>query len=125
MSPSGPCPGAAAAVLTARAPTRPVTAGSSGTPTARSPRSSSMRTRQPEQRAIDEINSGMYAFDGDLLADAVKRVRTDNAKVRNISPRAGPSCAATATPWLPFRVMILTRFRASTTWRSSLTAARC
>ena len=34
----------------------------------------------PEQRAIDEINSGMYAFDGDLLADAVKRVATDNAK---------------------------------------------
>jgi bifunctional UDP-N-acetylglucosamine pyrophosphorylase / glucosamine-1-phosphate N-acetyltransferase len=34
----------------------------------------------PEQRAIDEINSGMYAFDGDLLADAVKRVRTDNSQ---------------------------------------------
>jgi bifunctional UDP-N-acetylglucosamine pyrophosphorylase / glucosamine-1-phosphate N-acetyltransferase len=34
----------------------------------------------PEQRAITEINSGMYAFDGDLLADTVKRVPTDNAK---------------------------------------------
>ncbi len=34
----------------------------------------------PEQQAIDEVNSGMYAFDGDLLADAVKRVRTDNAQ---------------------------------------------
>jgi bifunctional UDP-N-acetylglucosamine pyrophosphorylase/glucosamine-1-phosphate N-acetyltransferase len=34
----------------------------------------------PEQQAITEINSGMYAFDGDLLADAVKRVRTDNAQ---------------------------------------------
>jgi bifunctional UDP-N-acetylglucosamine pyrophosphorylase / glucosamine-1-phosphate N-acetyltransferase len=34
----------------------------------------------PEQRAIKEINSGMYAFDGDLLADTVKRVPTDNAK---------------------------------------------
>jgi bifunctional UDP-N-acetylglucosamine pyrophosphorylase / glucosamine-1-phosphate N-acetyltransferase len=33
-----------------------------------------------EQRSIDEINSGMYAFDGDLLADAVKRVRTENAQ---------------------------------------------
>ncbi len=33
-----------------------------------------------DQRAIDEINSGMYAFDGNLLADAVKRVRTDNAQ---------------------------------------------
>jgi bifunctional UDP-N-acetylglucosamine pyrophosphorylase / glucosamine-1-phosphate N-acetyltransferase len=28
----------------------------------------------PEQRAINEISSGMFAFDGDLLADAVKRV---------------------------------------------------
>ncbi len=34
----------------------------------------------PGQRAITEINSGMYAFDGDLLADTVKRVPTDNAK---------------------------------------------
>ena len=34
----------------------------------------------PAQRAISEINTGMYAFDGDLLADAVKRVRTDNAQ---------------------------------------------
>jgi bifunctional UDP-N-acetylglucosamine pyrophosphorylase/glucosamine-1-phosphate N-acetyltransferase len=28
----------------------------------------------PAQRAINEISSGMFAFDGDLLADAVKRV---------------------------------------------------
>jgi bifunctional UDP-N-acetylglucosamine pyrophosphorylase / glucosamine-1-phosphate N-acetyltransferase len=28
----------------------------------------------PEQRAMTEISSGMFAFDGDLLADAVKRV---------------------------------------------------
>jgi bifunctional UDP-N-acetylglucosamine pyrophosphorylase/glucosamine-1-phosphate N-acetyltransferase len=32
------------------------------------------------QRAIDEINSGCYAFDGALLADAVKRVATSNAQ---------------------------------------------
>ncbi|MGH3242996.1 MAG: bifunctional UDP-N-acetylglucosamine diphosphorylase/glucosamine-1-phosphate N-acetyltransferase GlmU [Spirillospora sp.] len=32
------------------------------------------------QRAINEINVGMYAFDGALLADALKRVTTDNAK---------------------------------------------
>jgi bifunctional UDP-N-acetylglucosamine pyrophosphorylase/glucosamine-1-phosphate N-acetyltransferase len=32
------------------------------------------------QRAISEINSGVYAFAGDLLADVVKRVPTDNAK---------------------------------------------
>jgi bifunctional UDP-N-acetylglucosamine pyrophosphorylase/glucosamine-1-phosphate N-acetyltransferase len=28
----------------------------------------------PEQRVLTEISSGMFAFDGDLLADAVKRV---------------------------------------------------
>src|SRR6201985_1994492 len=32
------------------------------------------------QRAADEINSGCYAFDGALLADAVKRVATGNAQ---------------------------------------------
>lgn len=34
----------------------------------------------PEQRAVREMNSGIYAFDGLLLADAVKRVSTDNAQ---------------------------------------------
>jgi bifunctional UDP-N-acetylglucosamine pyrophosphorylase/glucosamine-1-phosphate N-acetyltransferase len=33
-----------------------------------------------EQRAVTEINSGVYAFSGPLLADAIKRVPTDNAK---------------------------------------------
>ncbi len=33
-----------------------------------------------EQQAVDEINSGCYAFDGDLLADAIKRVATTNAQ---------------------------------------------
>src|SRR5690242_6776221 len=32
------------------------------------------------QQAINEINSGCYAFDGALLADAVKRVATSNAQ---------------------------------------------
>jgi bifunctional UDP-N-acetylglucosamine pyrophosphorylase / glucosamine-1-phosphate N-acetyltransferase len=32
------------------------------------------------QRAITEVSSGMFAFDGDLLADAIKRVPTANAK---------------------------------------------
>ncbi|GAA1086540.1 bifunctional UDP-N-acetylglucosamine diphosphorylase/glucosamine-1-phosphate N-acetyltransferase GlmU [Nocardiopsis composta] len=32
------------------------------------------------QRAVDEINSGMYAFDGALLARVVDRLSTDNAK---------------------------------------------
>jgi bifunctional UDP-N-acetylglucosamine pyrophosphorylase/glucosamine-1-phosphate N-acetyltransferase len=34
----------------------------------------------PEQAAITEINSGMYAFDGSLLPGALKRLSTDNAK---------------------------------------------
>ncbi|HEY6279375.1 MAG TPA: NTP transferase domain-containing protein [Streptosporangiaceae bacterium] len=34
----------------------------------------------PEQRAIKEVNSGVYAFETSLLADSVKRVPTDNAK---------------------------------------------
>jgi bifunctional UDP-N-acetylglucosamine pyrophosphorylase/glucosamine-1-phosphate N-acetyltransferase len=38
------------------------------------------RDATPAERAIDEINTGVYAFDGALLADAVKRLRTDNAK---------------------------------------------
>ncbi|MFC5953348.1 bifunctional UDP-N-acetylglucosamine diphosphorylase/glucosamine-1-phosphate N-acetyltransferase GlmU [Streptomyces pratens] len=33
-----------------------------------------------EQRAIREINSGVFAFDGALLAGALKRVRTDNSQ---------------------------------------------
>ena len=34
----------------------------------------------PEQRAMTEVNSGIYAFEAGLLADAVKRVATNNAK---------------------------------------------
>jgi bifunctional UDP-N-acetylglucosamine pyrophosphorylase / glucosamine-1-phosphate N-acetyltransferase len=34
----------------------------------------------PEQRAIREVNSGVYAFEASLLADCVKRLPTDNAK---------------------------------------------
>jgi bifunctional UDP-N-acetylglucosamine pyrophosphorylase/glucosamine-1-phosphate N-acetyltransferase len=32
------------------------------------------------QQAIREINSGVFAFDGELLADALKKVRTDNSQ---------------------------------------------
>ncbi|MFI0410165.1 bifunctional UDP-N-acetylglucosamine diphosphorylase/glucosamine-1-phosphate N-acetyltransferase GlmU [Actinomadura sp. 3N508] len=57
------------------------------------------------QRAINEINVGMYAFDGARLADALKRVTTDNAKgeeyltdvvaiVRGDGHRAGAHLAA-------------------------------
>ncbi|MFC7326692.1 bifunctional UDP-N-acetylglucosamine diphosphorylase/glucosamine-1-phosphate N-acetyltransferase GlmU [Marinactinospora rubrisoli] len=33
-----------------------------------------------DERAVDEINSGMYAFDGALLSEVVNRLSTDNAK---------------------------------------------
>ncbi|MCO5972843.1 bifunctional UDP-N-acetylglucosamine diphosphorylase/glucosamine-1-phosphate N-acetyltransferase GlmU [Actinoallomurus soli] len=33
----------------------------------------------PDERAINEINVGMYVFDGKLLSDALGRVTTDNA----------------------------------------------
>ena len=36
------------------------------------------RDATPAERAIDEYNSGCYAFDGTLLADAIKRVTTNN-----------------------------------------------
>jgi bifunctional UDP-N-acetylglucosamine pyrophosphorylase / glucosamine-1-phosphate N-acetyltransferase len=32
------------------------------------------------ERAVDEFNSGCYAFDGALLTDAIKRVTTDNSQ---------------------------------------------
>lgn len=34
----------------------------------------------PEQRAIHEMNSGVYAFDGALLADALSRLQSSNAQ---------------------------------------------
>ncbi|MEQ7849483.1 bifunctional UDP-N-acetylglucosamine diphosphorylase/glucosamine-1-phosphate N-acetyltransferase GlmU [Nocardioides kribbensis] len=34
----------------------------------------------PEQREIGEINSGIMAFDGDFLVEALPRLRNDNAK---------------------------------------------
>ena len=33
-----------------------------------------------EQKAVNEINSGVYAFEASLLTDSVKRLPTDNAK---------------------------------------------
>jgi bifunctional UDP-N-acetylglucosamine pyrophosphorylase/glucosamine-1-phosphate N-acetyltransferase len=36
------------------------------------------RDATPAELGIDEYNSGCYAFDGALLADAIKRVTTDN-----------------------------------------------
>jgi bifunctional UDP-N-acetylglucosamine pyrophosphorylase/glucosamine-1-phosphate N-acetyltransferase len=38
------------------------------------------RDASPAERSIDEFNSGCYALDGALLADAIKRVTTDNSQ---------------------------------------------
>src|SRR5690606_41377729 len=38
------------------------------------------RDATPQERAVNEMNSGVYAFDGALLADAIKRVSSDNAQ---------------------------------------------
>jgi bifunctional UDP-N-acetylglucosamine pyrophosphorylase/glucosamine-1-phosphate N-acetyltransferase len=38
------------------------------------------RDASDAERAIDEFNSGCYAFDGSLLADAIKRVTTSNSQ---------------------------------------------
>ncbi|MFE9096623.1 bifunctional UDP-N-acetylglucosamine diphosphorylase/glucosamine-1-phosphate N-acetyltransferase GlmU [Streptomyces sp. NPDC007264] len=57
------------------------------------------------QRVIREINSGVFAFDGQLLADALKKVRTDNSQgeeyltdvlgiLREAGHRVGASVAA-------------------------------
>ncbi|MEU3509058.1 bifunctional UDP-N-acetylglucosamine diphosphorylase/glucosamine-1-phosphate N-acetyltransferase GlmU [Streptomyces longwoodensis] len=58
-----------------------------------------------EQRAVREINSGVFAFDGALLAGALKQVRTDNSQgeeyltdvlgiLREAGHRVGASVAA-------------------------------
>ncbi|MDO0927338.1 bifunctional UDP-N-acetylglucosamine diphosphorylase/glucosamine-1-phosphate N-acetyltransferase GlmU [Streptomyces sp. TG1A-8] len=57
------------------------------------------------ERAIREINSGVFAFDGQLLADALKKLRTDNSQgeeyltdvlgiLREAGHRVGASVAA-------------------------------
>lgn len=38
------------------------------------------RDASPEQRSITEINTGIYAFDADVLRDALSRVDSDNAQ---------------------------------------------
>ena len=47
-----------------------------------------------EERAIKEINVGVYVFDGELLGDALRRVRTDNAQGEAYLPDVLPILAA-------------------------------
>ena len=62
------------------------TAGSCATPTARSPAIVEERTPTPTQRAIREINAGVYAFDA---ARAARRARPAR---RPTTPRARSTC---------------------------------
>ena len=57
-----------------------------------------------EQRAVNEVNSGIYAFDGATLVSALSRVTTDNAQgemyltdVLGLARAAGGRVAAVAT----------------------------
>jgi bifunctional UDP-N-acetylglucosamine pyrophosphorylase/glucosamine-1-phosphate N-acetyltransferase len=59
-------------------------------------RSSRKRTRRRSSGPSTEINSGCYAFDGALLADAIKRVAPATRRARSTSPTWWRSCAATA-----------------------------
>ena len=63
----------------------------------------------PEQAAITEINSGVYAFDAAVLADALSRLSTDNAQgeqyltdVLGIARGDGHRCGSwtCSDPWL-------------------------
>ena len=60
-------------------------------------------TRRPSSSAITEINSGVYAFDAAVLADALARLSTDNAQgelyltdVLGIARGGGPAVGALA-----------------------------
>ncbi len=72
--------GAMATVLTARLPDPTgygrIVRGADGSVTA----IVEDKDADDEQRLIDEINSGMYAFAGQPLADALSRITTDNAQ---------------------------------------------
>ena len=78
-------------------PTPPATAGSSATTPATCSASSSRRTPTTPSAAIREINSGVYAFDGAVLTDALGRLSDANAAgeryltdVRRHRPRRRP-----------------------------------
>ena len=67
--PSTPRPGRRSRWSPPSSPTPPATAAWCARRTAPSPGSSSRPTPPPEERAIREVNSGVYAFDGAFLTD--------------------------------------------------------
>ena len=58
----------------------PATAGSSEAAAGRSRRSSRKRTRPRRERAVREVNSGIYAFEKEPLERALQELRADNAQ---------------------------------------------
>ena len=61
-------------------PTRPATAGCCATPDGDVAAIVEHRDADAEQRAVHEINSGIYAFDAAVLRDGAGRVEPDNAQ---------------------------------------------
>ena len=55
------------------------------------------RDGTPEQLAVDEVNAGIYVFDGTHLADALGRIDRDNAQSEYYLPRASARCVPSNT----------------------------
>lgn len=55
----------------------------------------------PEQLAINEVNTGIFAFDGRALLDALPQVRTDNAQGERYLPDVLPVMRATGGTVVP------------------------
>jgi bifunctional UDP-N-acetylglucosamine pyrophosphorylase/glucosamine-1-phosphate N-acetyltransferase len=72
-----------------------------------------------EQRAVREINSGIYAFDAAVLRDGLSACAPTTPRVSSTSPTCSPSRAATAARSARSRWTTSGRRRASTTGSSS------
>ena len=101
-------------------PTPPATAGSSATTAGELVGIVEQKDADADQRAIREVNSGVYAFDGAVLTDALGRLSDANAAGRAVPdrrrrhrPRRRPPGRHRARPPTPSRP------RASTTGCSS------
>ena len=88
-----------------RCPTRPASAGSCGTPTGAAGRRSSRSATPPrQQRAIREINAGIYAFDAARLARGAGQAHHRQRPGRGVPHRR--LRAARATPVEPVAVHV-------------------
>ncbi len=85
------------------------------------------RDASPEERAIDEINSGVYVFALAPLFAALGRVRSENAQGSTTSPIWWAFTGARAGSWAPIKWPTPTRFGASTpalSWRKWAASSR-